>query len=75
MIGDSKRFLLEPICRQIKRDVGGLTVSQRQIAAIGDQCDQMIRLFFNIWPFATTKISQEMIQICQSRFSILSNNK
>ena len=30
------------------------------------QCDQMVRLFFNIWQFATLKISPIMSQICQS---------
>ena len=25
-----------------------------------DQCDQMVRLFFNIWPFATVNISPIM---------------
>ena len=30
------------------------------------QCDQMVRLFFNIWPFATMKICPLMSQICQS---------
>ena len=37
------------------------------------QCDQMVRLFLNIWPFATLKISPTMSQICQSRLSILPN--
>ena len=35
------------------------------------QCDQMVSLFFNIWPFATMKISQIMQQIRQSRLKIL----
>ena len=35
------------------------------------QCDQMIRLFFNIWPFTTMKISPTMSYIWQSRLSIL----
>ena len=39
------------------------------------KCDQMVRLFFNIWPFATMKISPIMSQICQSQLSILPNNK
>ena len=39
------------------------------------QCDQMDRLFFNIWPFATMKISPKMSQIYQSRLSILPNKK
>ena len=37
------------------------------------QCDQMVRLFFNIWPFETMKISPIMSQICPSRLSILPN--
>ena len=41
----------------------------------GKQCDQMVRLFFNIWPFATMKISPIMSQICQSKLSILPNKK
>ena len=39
------------------------------------QCDQMIRLFFNIWLFATTKICPIMSQVCQSSLSILPNKK
>ena len=39
------------------------------------QCDQMIRLFFNNWPYAAMKISLIMSQICQSRLSILPNKK
>ena len=39
------------------------------------QCDQMVRLFYNIWPFAPMKISPTMSQICQSRLSILPNKK
>ena len=41
----------------------------------GKQCDQMVRLFFNIWPFATMKISPIMSQICQSKLSILPNKE
>ena len=37
------------------------------------QCDEMVGLFFNIWPFATMKISPIMSQICQSRLTILPN--
>ena len=33
-----------------------------------NKCDQMVRLFFIICPYATMKISQIMSQICQSRF-------
>ena len=36
-----------------------------------NQCDQMVRLIFNIWPFANMKISSIMAQICQSQLSIL----
>ena len=32
---------------------------------LANQCDQMVRLFFNIWPFAAMKISPIMSQICQ----------
>ena len=39
------------------------------------QCDQMVRLFFNIWPFPTMQISPIMSQVCQSRLSILPNKK
>ena len=39
------------------------------------QFDQMVRLFFKIWPFATKKTSPIMSQICQSRVSILPNKK
>ena len=39
------------------------------------QCNQIVRLFFNIWPFATMKTSPIMSQICQSRLSILPNRK
>ena len=39
------------------------------------QCDQMVRLFFNIWPLATMKMCQILFQICQSRPIILQNMK
>ena len=39
------------------------------------QCDQMVKLFFDIWPLATMKISQTKFQICQSRPFILPNKK
>ena len=42
---------------------------------VNNQCDQMVRLFFNIWPFATMKISPIRSQFCQSRHSILPNKK
>ena len=37
------------------------------------QCDEMVGLFFNIWPFATMKISPIISQICHSRLTILPN--
>ena len=40
-----------------------------------DQCGQMVRLFFNIWPLATMKMRPIMSQICQSKHSILRNKK
>ena len=43
-------------------------IKQRRIVI---QCDQMARLFFNIWPFATMKTCPIMSQICQSRLSIM----
>ena len=39
------------------------------------QCDKMVKLFFNIWPFETMKISPIMSQIWQSMLSILPNKK
>ena len=39
------------------------------------QCDQMVRLFFNILPFATMKISPITSQICRSRLNILPTQK
>ena len=39
------------------------------------QCDQLVRLLFQIWPFAAMKINTIMSQICQSRHSILPNKK
>ena len=40
-----------------------------------DRCDQMARLFFIIWPFATIKICPMAYKICQSRFRILVHSK
>ena len=40
-----------------------------------DQCAQMARLFFNIWPFITMQIWQIAQHICHSRFKILPNSK
>ena len=39
------------------------------------QCDQKVRLFFNIWPFAKMKIGPIIYQIRQSRLNILTNEK
>ena len=39
------------------------------------QCDQMVRLFLITWLFATLQISPIMSQICQSRPSIMSDEK
>ena len=39
------------------------------------QCDQIARLFFNIWPFTSMKIWPKVYKICQSRFNILPNSK
>ena len=41
----------------------------------GDQCDQLVKLCFNIWPLATMKIRPVMLQIYQSGFTILPNKK
>ena len=39
------------------------------------QCDQLDRLFFNILPFVTMKMSPIMSKFCQSRLIILPNNQ
>ena len=39
------------------------------------QYDQMVRLFLNIWTFATMKTSPITLQICQSRLSISPKKK
>ena len=39
------------------------------------QCDQMVRLFFHIWPFEAMKISPIMWHICQSMLSNSPNKK
>ena len=31
-------------------------------------CDQMAKLFFNVWPYTTMKISPKVFKICQRRF-------
>ena len=46
-----------------------------QLGSSADQCDQMVRLFFNIWTFAIMKISQIISQIWQSQLSILPKMK
>ena len=45
------------------------------LAKDAEQCDQIDKLFFNIWPFAVMKISTIMSQICKSMLSILPNKK
>ena len=40
-----------------------------------NQCDQMVRLFFNMWPFATLKIIPMMAQIFLRRLVIFPNQK
>ena len=42
---------------------------------IRNQCDQIVRFFFNIWPYATIKICPMVKQIRQSRLKILPNKK
>ena len=42
---------------------------------VSRQCDQMVRLFFNIWQSATMKIIPIMYRICKSRLNILPNKK
>ena len=37
---------------------------------LANQCDQMVRLFFNIWPFAAMKISPIISQMCKSMLII-----
>ena len=37
------------------------------------QCDQILRLFFNLWAFTSMKICPKVPKICQSRFKILPN--
>ena len=44
------------------------TTGSAQLTSKHVQCDQMVKLFFNIWPFVTV-----MQQIFQSRFNILPN--
>ena len=43
------------------------TVKARiEILRWSTKCDQMVKLFFDIWPLANMKISQIMFQICPS---------
>ena len=39
------------------------------------QCDQMVKLCFNIWPSAIMKIIQEVQQISQSKLTVFQNKK
>ena len=50
---------------------------RREIAIflVRGQWDQMVKLLVNIWPFVTMKMSPIMVQICQSRLSILPHRK
>ena len=41
------------------------------ICWFGEQCDQMVRLLFNIWPFAKVKFCKVRLKSCKSRFNIL----
>ena len=52
----------------------GVPCSGSFAATLG-QSDQMVRIFYNIWPLAIMIISPIMSQICQSRLSILPNRK
>ena len=48
-----------------------LASSASAASSAQEQCDQMVRLFFKIWPLATIKISPIMYQIFQSRLKRL----
>ena len=52
-----------------------LTFKKKLFFGRGPRCDQMVRLFFKIWPFTAMKISPIISQICQSMLSILPNKK
>ena len=52
----------------------GVPCSGSFAATLG-QSDQMVRIFYNIWPLAIMIISPIMSHICQSRLSILPNRK
>ena len=39
------------------------------------QCDQIGRLFLNIWPFTLIKICQIAYKICQSGFKSMPNSQ
>ena len=62
-------------CKNLHSDVVRRIVKLLGKILTGEQCDQMVRLFLNIWPFAIVKISPIMSQICQSQLSILPNMK
>ena len=49
----------------------------KTVGKVGDQtqCDQMSKLFFNIWPFTSLKICSVTYKIYQSGFKILANTK
>ena len=42
---------------------------------ISEQCDQMVRFFYKIWPFLTKKICPVAYKICQRRLKIVPNTK
>ena len=63
-------------CKKVDRaDLGGKVAATVRKWFCTEHCDQMVGLFFIIWPFATMKISPIMSQICQSGLSILPNTK
>ena len=64
------RFIL-PLNAQVWESSRATQLAPTNKASV--QCDQMVRLFFNIWPFARMQISPIMSQICQIRLSILPN--
>ena len=68
--GQSKVFLI-----WIQTSFRSCLLYQHTSSFASYQCDQMVKLFFKSWPFATMKISPIMSQICQSRLSILPNKK
>ena len=62
------------LSKQSRLQHSKLIISSQQIWAC-EQCYQMVRLFFNVQPFAAVRNSPIMSQICQSRLSILPNKK